>query len=69
MTTPSTTVEQSFSGFYTDAMKESFAEYGDAAIVTFVRIGTENTDPPAGKLDLNNDEAQLLKMIKEYKDR
>ena len=68
MTTPSTTVEHSFSGFYTDAMKETFAEYGDAAIVTFVRIGTENTDPPANKLDLNNDEAQLLRMIKEYKD-
>ena len=68
MTTPSTTVEQTFSGFYTDAMKNSFADYGDAAIVTFVRIGTENTDPPAGKLDLNNEEAQLLKMIKEYKD-
>ena len=68
MTSPSTTVEQTFSGFYTDEMKDSFADYGDAAIVTFVRIGTENTDPPAGKLDLNNEEKQLLQMIKEYKD-
>ena len=68
MTTPSTKVEQSFSGFYTDELKDSFSEYGDAAIVTFVRIGTENTDPPAGQLDLTSDEAQLLKMIKEYKD-
>ena len=68
MTSPSTTVEHSFSGFYTQAMKDSFADYGDAAIITFVRIGTENTDPGAGKLDLNNEEAQLLKLAKEYKD-
>ena len=68
MTSPSTTVEQTFDGFYTDELKDSFADYGDAAIVTFVRIGTENTDPPAGKLDLNAEEAKLLSMIKEYKD-
>ena len=68
MTSPGTTVEHSFNNFYTDEMKDSFADYSDAAIVTFVRIGTENTDPSAGKLDLNNEEAQLLKMIKEYKD-
>ena len=68
MTSPSTTVEQSFDGFFTDELKDSFSEYGDAAIVTFVRIGTENTDPPAGKLDLNSDEAKLLAMLKEYKD-
>ena len=52
MTSPGTNVEHSFSGFYTDAMKETFAEYGDAAIITFVRIGTENTDPGKGQLDL-----------------
>ena len=69
MTSPSTTVEHSFSGFYTDAMKQSFAEYGDAAIITFVRIGTENTDPSSGKLDLNNEEKQLLQMVKEEKDK
>ena len=68
MTTPDKQVEHAFSGFYTDAMKQSFSDYGDAAIVTFVRIGTENTDPSAGILDLNNDEKQLLQMIKEYKD-
>ena len=72
MTSPNTTVEQSFTSngkdFYTDEMKDSFADYGDAAIVTFVRIGTENSDPSAGKLDLNNEEKQLLQMIKEYKD-
>ena len=68
MTTPDTKVEHSFSGFYTDEMKASFSEYGDAAIVTFVRIGTEDTDPSIGTLNLNNDEIQLLEMIKQYKD-
>lgn len=65
MTSPNTNVEHSFSGFYTDAMKNSFYDYSDAAIVTFVRIGTENTDPQTGKLDLSNDEKELLKMIKD----
>ena len=65
MTSPSYNVEQSFSGFYTDEMKNSFSEYSDAAIVTFVRIGTENTDPPANQLDLKSDERSLLKMINE----
>ena len=69
MTSPSTTVEHSFSGFYTDAMKQSFGQYGDAAIITFVRIGTENTDPSAGKLDLNDNEKQLLQMVREEKDK
>ena len=64
MTTPSQKVEHTFSGFYTDEMKASFAEHNDAAVITFVRIGTENTDPPKGQLDLNNDEKELLKMVK-----
>ena len=49
MTTPSTNVEQAVS-FYTNERKATFAEYSDAAIVTFVRIGTENTDPADGKI-------------------
>ena len=61
-------VEHSFSGFYTQAMKDSFAEYNDAAIVTFMRIGTENVDPDPGQLDLSSDERQLLELVKEYKD-
>ena len=65
MSNPNSTIEHSFSGFYTDAMKQSLHEYNDAAIVTFVRVGTENTDPSKGKLDLNNEERQLLKMIKD----
>ena len=68
MTSPSQNVEHAFSGFYTDDMKSTFKNYNDAAIVTFVRIGTENTDPPANQLDLKNDERQLLKMIKDSGD-
>lgn len=64
MTTPSTNVEQAVS-FYTNERKATFAEYSDAAIVTFVRIGTENTDPADGRLNLHNDERDLLRMIKE----
>ncbi len=68
MTTPSTQVEHTFSGFYTSDMEASFKTYGDAAIITFVRIGTENTDPGAGQLDLKNDEKELLKLVKAHKD-
>ena len=67
MTSPSTTVE-SYNEINKDNLKQSFADYGDVAIITFVRIGTENTDPPAKKLDLNSDEDKLLKLVKEYKD-
>ncbi len=68
LSNPNSTIEHSFSGFYTDAMKNTFSQYGDAAIVTFVRVGTENSDPSKGKLDLNDNEKQLLTMIKEQKD-
>ena len=67
MTSPSTTVE-SYSEINKDALKQTFAQYGDAAIITFVRIGTENTDPSDGKLNINSDEINLLKMVKEFKD-
>ena len=69
LSNPNSTIEHSFSGFYTDAMKNTFSQYGDAAIVTFVRVGTENSDPNKGKLDLNDNEKQLLQMIKEEKDK
>ena len=64
MTSPGTNVER-FSETKESAIS---AEYGDAAIVTFVRIGTENTDPSAGQLDLKGDEDKLLKLVKQYKD-
>ena len=50
-------------------MKQTFSEYGDAAIVTFSRFGTEDTDPSDGILDLQKNETDLLKMIKEEKDK
>ena len=64
LTSPSTSVEEGTS-IYTQEMKDSFAEYNDAAIVTIVRIGTENTDPSDGNLDLKTNEKNLLKMIKD----
>ena len=63
MANPNAKVEHAFSGFYTEEIRDSFADYSDAAIVTLVRIGSENTDPSNGQLDLNSDEASLLKMI------
>ena len=64
MTSPSTNVEK-FSETKQDAVT---AEFGDAAIITFVRIGTENTDPPAKQLDLKNDEKSLLQFAKQKKE-
>ena len=50
---------------YTDDIKASYASrYNDVAIVTFTRVGTENEDPRDKLLDLNDSEAELLKMIK-----
>ncbi len=62
-------VEHEFTdSFYNDDVKNSFAEYGDAAIVTFMRIGTEDIDPRAGTLDLTADEQKLMQLVKQYKD-
>ncbi|MBO7573651.1 MAG: glycoside hydrolase family 3 C-terminal domain-containing protein [Bacilli bacterium] len=63
MTSPGTNVEDSVS-IYND-VKDTFDQYSDAAIVTFVRIGTENTDPSDGQLDLKSNEKDLLRMIKD----
>lgn len=48
---------------YTDSIKATFDSYSDAAIVTFTRVGTENSDPAAGILDITQNERDLLKMI------
>lgn len=64
LTSPSTEVEEG-TGIYTQAMKDSFAQYNDAAIITIVRIGTENTDPSDGNLNLRQKEKDLLKMVKD----
>ena len=61
---PRTEVEEGTS-IYTPELTGTFDQYNDAAIVTIVRIGTENTDPDAGNLDLRQKEKDLLKMIKD----
>ena len=52
---------------YTDAVKDTFRNYNDAAIITFTRFGTEDTDPDAGRLDLSQNEKDLLAMVKKQK--
>jgi beta-glucosidase len=54
---------------YTDSVKDSFKDYSDAAIITFTRFGTEDTDPSNGILDLQTNEKELLKMVKAEKDK
>ncbi|MBR4210627.1 MAG: glycoside hydrolase family 3 protein [Lachnospiraceae bacterium] len=57
--------------FYTDAMKASFAEYSDAALVLFTRYGGEGVDLDVQDasglpmLSLHPEEEDLLRMIKE----
>ena len=62
MTDPTKNIEASPS-IYTDAVKNTFSDYNDAAIVVFTRVGTEDKDPSAGALDLKDNEKQLLKII------
>ena len=61
---------------YTDAMKSSFAQYGDAAIVVIARSGGEGRDLPMADDENNNggsnlalhpNEIALLEMIQENK--
>ena len=61
---------------YTDAVKNSFAEYGDAAIVVLSRIGGEGADSYFDKtlgdgknyLALNDTEKEMMSEIKKLKD-
>lgn len=57
---------------YTDAVRASYADYNDAAIVTISRVGGEGSDMPAGTfgdgvkyLALQEQEKALLREIKE----
>lgn len=50
---------------YNTDIQATFQSYSDVAIVTFVRVGTENSDPSDGILDLQPQEADLLRMIKD----
>ena len=71
MNNPSTTVENSrlicssnVSDELADDVIASCDGYNDAAIVTFVRIGTEDKDIPGGMLNLTSDEQDILKAVK-----
>ena len=71
MNNPSTTVENSrliCSNNVRDELADdviaSCDGYNDAAIVTFVRIGTEDKDIPGGMLNLTSDEQDILKAVK-----
>lgn len=69
MSDANSTIEHEYStSFYNNAVIDSFGEYGDAAIITFVRVGTENTDPREPKLELNDREKSLLTLVKQQKD-
>ncbi|MBO4990135.1 MAG: glycoside hydrolase family 3 C-terminal domain-containing protein [Clostridia bacterium] len=60
--------------FYTDSLKATFTEYGDAAIVMFSRLAGEGIDAAKKdadgvcQLSLHPQESDLLKMVKSYKD-
>lgn len=49
--------------FYTSAITNTFSRFKDAAIVTFARYGTENTDPTKGVMKLDENEKALLELI------
>lgn len=59
---------------YTDAVKDSFEKYGDAAIVMLSREGAESNDlythdsEGISQLALHKDERDMLQIVKEYKD-
>ncbi len=65
------TVNEVPTNLYTDEIRSSFAEYGDAAIITFGRAGSESTDLPYGAdgnehyLKLTQEEKDLLQMASE----
>ena len=57
---------------YTDAVKDSFGEYGDVALVVITRLGGEMYDIPVDEfvdgtnaLDLTDEEKAMLKMVEE----
>ena len=56
-------VKEASVDIYTDSVKDTFDDYSDVAIVTFTRVGTENSDPAKGILDITQNERDLLKMI------
>lgn len=70
----SRTVGESPVTVYTDEVKSSFANYGDAAIVILSREGAESNDlytndsEGISELALHKDERDMLALVKSYKD-
>ena len=57
---------------YTDEVKDSFAEYGDAAVVVLSRVGGEDDDLQYityNYLELNDVEKEMLENVKALKDQ
>ena len=52
---------------YTDDVKNSVAQYGDAAIVTISRIGGEGADAKATYLELDQNEKDMLSALAQMK--
>ena len=50
---------------YSNAIKGTFVNYKDAAIITLGRYGTENTDPTKGIMALDKNEQEMLQMVKD----
>lgn len=60
--------------FYTDEIRKTFSSYGDAAVIMFSRLAGEGVDlakvddDGVSQLSLHQQESDLLKMVKDYKD-
>ena len=66
----STTVEVPWS-VYTDEVKNSFAQYGDAAVIALSRVGGEDDDLEYASynyLELDPVEREMLEQVKKLKD-
>ncbi|MCR5309431.1 MAG: glycoside hydrolase family 3 C-terminal domain-containing protein [Bacilli bacterium] len=59
---PNNLIEEGTSVYDQQAIN-SFNEYNDAAIITIVRAGTEDTDPSSSCMELSSNEKDLLKMV------
>ncbi len=71
VTTTAATTSECPWNVYTDAVKNSVASYGDAAIVTFSRVGGEGADltfQDTNYLALDDNEKEMMENIKAMKD-
>lgn len=68
-------IGESDSSLYSNSVCQSFSSYGDAAIIMFSRLAGEGIDlstsdaDGVNQLSLHKQESDLLKLVKEYKDK